>query len=301
MKYVWGKMKIKSLAISSLSLTFVFASLFPISAQATDGCDIFANSSCQWELDDGYARLTGKLFDLSPSVTLSNPQSVVEFRLVAPSAAERSARNFDKQTTSVYCSVDDATRISVAHSTDQGVSSEVLFQGQSQTVTSSITPHGEHSLVVISFLVPQTAALAPYSCSASINNLVGGTAMSGDGYSFTLNLNRTFTPSTPTPTPTPSASTRSTPTPTASASPRATSSPSPSASAEATNEEDEVEARSSEVVVLGNTESQNEASPMGFFLAGTLSALAGVGATVAFIQRKAIIEAFAKLKKIAKP
>jgi hypothetical protein len=291
-------MKIKSLAISSLSLTFVFASLFPISAQATDGCDIFANSSCQWELDDGYARLTGKLFDLSPSVTLSNPQSVVEFRLVVPSAAERSARNFDKQTTSVYCSVDDATRISVAHSTDQGVSSEVLFQGQSQTVTSSTTPHGEHSLVVMRFEVPQTARLSPYSCSASLGMWLDGFGYAGDGYSFTLNLNRTFTPSTPTPTPT--ASTRSTPTPSASASPRGTSSPSPTASAESTDEEGEVETRASEVVFGGNAESASEASPIGFFLAGTLSALAGVGGTVAFFQRKAIMKAITKFKKIAK-
>jgi hypothetical protein len=247
--------------------------------------------------------LTGKLNDLAPSVTLSTPQSVVEFRLVAPSAAQLSQWNTDERRTWFTCRVDELTRFRVEHSTASGVSSEVLFQGQSQTVTSSITPHGEHSLVVISFLVPQTAALAPYSCSASINNLVGGTAMSGDGYSFTLNLNRTFTPSTPTPTPTSSESTRSTPTPTpsASTSPRGTSSPSPSASAESTNEEGDVETRSREVVVGGNAESASEASPIGFFLAGTLSALVGVGATVAFFQRKAIMKAITKFKKIAKP
>jgi hypothetical protein len=61
-------------------------------------------------------------------------------------------------------------------------------------------------------------------------------------------------------------------------------------------DEGEVKTRSSEVVAGENIESASEASPIGFFLAGTLSALAGVGATVAFFQRKAIIKAFAKFK-----
>jgi hypothetical protein len=292
-------LKIKSLASLALSLTFVSPFLIPIPAQATDGCDIFTNSSCQFSFDDGWMHLTGRLFDFAPSLTLSSAQSLVEFRLISPSATWLSQATFDEQKTDVSCRVNDSTRFRVAHSTAQGVSSEVFFDGQRQAVASSITPHGEHTMVVIRFQVPETANLVAYSCSAGLGHWSGGNGLQGDAYDFTLNLSRTFTPSTPTPTP--SASTQSKPTPTASASPRGNASPSPSASAEATNEEDEVETRSSEVVVLGNAESQNDASPIGFFLAGTLSALAGVGATVAFIQRKAIIEAFAKLKKLAKP
>ena len=300
-------MNIKSLALSSLSLTFVSSFLFPVSSQATDDCDIFLNAACQIEVVDGYMRLTGKFGDPTPSITLGTPQSVVEFRLVAPSAAQLSEWYLDRQAANVYCFVDDETRFSVAHSTDQGVSSEVFFQGKSQTVTSSITPHGDHSLVVVSFEVPQTASLSPYSCSASISQSFDGFTGAGDSYVFTLSLNRTFTPSSPTPsTPTPQASTRSTPTPStptpsASSSPRGTSSPSPLASAESTDVEAEVEIRSSDAVVDGNADSETEPSQIGFFLAVVLAALAGIGVTVAFFQRKAILKALAKFKKIAKP
>jgi len=292
-------MKIKSLAGSALSLAFVSTFLFPVSAQATDGCDIRSNPCREFSAVDGYIVIQGNLIDLTQSFTLTSPESRVELRLITPSAAVLSAWNVTQHGTHISCQLDEETNFYVGYSSAQGVTSDVIFQGQSQTITSTTTPHGEHSLIAASFAVPQSATLGAFSCSSGLGYSNGPGTGFGDSYIFTLNLNRTFTPSTPTPTP--SASTRSTPTPTASASPRGTSSPSPSASAEATNEEDEVEARSSEVVVLGNTESQNEASPIGFFLAGTLSALAGVGATVAFIQRKAIIEAFAKLKKIAKP
>jgi hypothetical protein len=53
-------------------------------------------------------------------------------------------------------------------------------------------------------------------------------------------------------------------------------------------------------VIGGDAGRESEASPLVFFFAGTFSALAGVGATVAFFQRRAIFKAIAKLMSTAK-
>ena len=302
-------MKIKSLAGSAFSLAFASVVFLPLPAQATDGCDIFSNSACEAHSDDYYMQFVGQQIDYSGithSITLGNPQSRVEVRLITPSESWFSQQSLANHYSSMSCAVDEETYFNLSYSTELGISSGVFFGDKSQTASTSISPHGVNFLVTASFEVPQLAILNPYSCyvSQSWSNAAG--SGSGDGFPLNLDLFRTFTPSTTTPststpsTPTPSESARSTPTPSAS-SPRGTSSPSPSASAEPSNEEGEVETRSSEVLVGGNAESENEASPIGFFLAGTLSALAGVGATVAFFQRKEIIRAIANFKKIAKP
>jgi len=296
--------KIKSLASSALALAFVTVFLLPTPAQATDGCDIFSNSSCEATNDDYYMQFLGQEIDYSGithSITLSNPQSRVAVRFITPGEPWFSERSLKNHYSSISCEVDEETYFNLSYATSQGVTSDVIFGGISQTVRTSINPHGVNFLVTASFEVPQFAILKPYSCHVSQAWSDAAGSGFGDGFALTLALSRSFTPSTSTPSAsTPATSTPSTATPSTSASPRVTSSPLPLASAESNDEESEVETRSSEVAVSVTADSESAASPIGFFLAGTLSALAGVGATVAFFQRKVIMNAISKFKNIAK-
>jgi hypothetical protein len=319
-------MKLNFLASSAISLAFASSLLLPLSAQATDDCDIFTNPTCELYPfpNDLYMQLPGQeVFGSEHEITLSNPQSRVAARLITPGEVTFLEIGAERHGSDIRCEVDEETYFTLGYSTPIGIYSEVVFEGKSQTVSTSKTPHGDNFLVALSFEVPQTAKLKPFSCyftfSLSQNDGSGG---SGDGYAFNLDLTRTFTPSTTAPSTTapsttapsttapsttapsttaPSTTAPSTTAPSASPSPRGTSSPTPSASAQVTDEEAEVENSSREVVVGGSAEGENEASPIGFLVVGILSTLAGIGATVAFSQRKAIIKALSKFKKIAKP
>ena len=298
-------MRIKSLASSALSLAFASVFLLPVPAQATDDCDIFSNPACELYPVPNvlYMQFPGQeIYGSTHSITLSNPQTRVAARLITPGEVWFSQNDVADLSSQMRCEVDEETYFNLSYSTSQGITSDVIFGGISQTVRTSINPHGVNFLVTASFEVPQFAILKPYSCHVSQAWSDAAGSGFGDGFALTLALSRSFTPDTSTPSAsTPSTSTPSATTPSASSSPRVTSSPSPSASTESNDEEGEVDTRSSEVVVGENVESQNEASPIGFLAVGILSALAGIGATVAFIQRKAIIRSLAKFKKPAKP
>jgi hypothetical protein len=282
--------KIKSLAATALSLAFASVAILPLSAQATDDCDIFLNPSCQFEYGDGWMQLMGKWGESTSSITLSSPQSRLEFRLITPSAAVLSELGGTQHGSNTQCFLDEETSFSVWYSTELGAGSNVVFEGQPQTVQSSITPYGGHSLVTASFEIPQSASLGIFTCSSGFGVSSGPNTGFGDSYNFTLTLSRSFTPSASTPS-------ASTPSATPS---KASASPSPSASAQAADEESDAEASSTKSEVLADPESKSDVPPIGFLIVGTLSAFAGIGATVAYFQRKAIARLISRFRKTAK-
>ena len=248
-------MKIKSSVLMAISLTVVSASLFPIAAQAEDDCDIRLNPCRGFSAEDGYIHLTGKLFDLTPSISLSSPQSRVELTLITPSEAVLSAWGVTQHETHISCQLDEKTNFYVGYSSALGVTSDVIFQGKSETITSSTSARGEHSLVTASFGVPQSATLGTFTCTSGLQ-FSGGNESFGDGYTFTLSLNRTFTPSKPTPS--------------ASSSPSVTSSPTPRITESPSSRKNSTDTGSSEVVVGGNADSESEFPSLAVFLEGTL-------------------------------
>lgn len=287
-------MKISAGYALTLALAFLF--LFPLPVQATDDCDIYANPACEYNYPDPIFQFPGHTFgDESHSVNLGNPQSQVAFSLVKPSTTWISQEGLERHIATISCQATEETYFTVTYDSLSGLSSDVIFQGETQSISTTTTPLGDHSRLTVSFGVPEFATLSPYECQSEFGFSYFDGSL-GDGLpSFTLTLSRAFTPSTSTSSPsatTPSATTPATSTPST-----ASASPTPSALARATNEKAATETNSRKIQVYENADGQSEASPVGFLIVGMASALVGIGATVAFFQRKTIIRLIAKLKR----
>jgi hypothetical protein len=291
-------MKTKYIASAAVGLSLIWLPLIPIAAQATGDCNLYLDTSCEYDYPDQIFQAPGHTFDGAPkSITLANQQSRVVFTLIQPGATWLEERSYTGLFSNISCRANDENYFDIDYSSTRGSTYEVMFDGQPQTLTTSVTPLGIHSFVTVSFAVPQFVELAPYSCETYFEIFDDIAPRVGDGgYAYTLNLLRAFTPSRESTTAPPS-----TATPSSSSSPRVTSSSSPSASAQSNDEQGEVDTRPSEVVVGGTADSESGASPIGLLAVGILSAFAGIGATVAFIQRKAITRSLAKFKRPAKP